>query len=295
MELIDGKLVSSVLKKELAAEVTKLLIQGHRAPHLVAVLVGDDGASETYVNNKDRSCKEVGFQSTVVRLDKSLSETELLHTVHKLNQDPGVDGFIVQLPLPVHINEQKIIEAISPTKDVDGFHPVNIGKMVLGLPTFLPATPFGIIQLLEYYHIETYGKHCVIVGRSNIVGTPMALLLSRKTKPGDCTVTLCHSRTRNLEEHIRRADIIIMALGQPEFLKGHMVKEGAIVIDVGTTRLPSEKTKSGWKLFGDVDFSEVAPKCAMITPVPGGVGPMTIISLLQNTLRAYQQSHKIIS
>ncbi|MFA6484488.1 MAG: tetrahydrofolate dehydrogenase/cyclohydrolase catalytic domain-containing protein [Bacteroidales bacterium] len=286
MILIDGKRVSAEFKLAVRDEVIRRDSLGLKQPHLAAILVGNDGGSETYVAAKVKDCAEVGFQSTLIRFDYSVTEQELLAAVHKLNNDPSVDGFIVQLPLPLHINENLVIEAIDPAKDVDGFHPVNIGKMALGLPSFLPATPSGILQLIDYYNIETSGKHCVIIGRSNIVGTPLSILLSRKSQPGNCTVTLCHSGTRGLKELCLQADIIVAALGKPAFLTGDMVKEGVAVIDVGTTRIPSSLTKSGFKLSGDVNFDEVSPKCSYITPVPGGVGPMTRIVLLQNTLKA---------
>lgn len=286
MKIIDGKLVSAELKSAVRDEVMRRNSLGLKQPHLAAILVGNDGGSETYVAAKVKDCHEVGFQSTLIRFTDTVGEPELLEAVHQLNLDPSVDGFIVQLPLPRHINENKIIEAINPLKDVDGFHPVNIGKMALGLPSFLPATPSGILQLISYYNIETSGRHCVIIGRSNIVGTPLSILLSRKSKPGNCTVTLCHSSTSGLRDLCLQADIIVAALGKPGFLTGDMVKEGAVVIDVGTTRIPSDVTKSGWKLSGDVDFIGVSPKCSYITPVPGGVGPMTRVVLLQNTLKA---------
>jgi methylenetetrahydrofolate dehydrogenase (NADP+)/methenyltetrahydrofolate cyclohydrolase len=286
MTIIDGKQVAAELKTAVHDEVIQRNLLGLKQPHLAAILVGNDGGSETYVAAKVKDCHEVGFQSTLIRFTDDVSELELLQAVHQLNEDPSVDGFIVQLPLPAHINENNIIEAISPAKDVDGFHPVNIGKMALGLPAFLPDTPSGILQLIEYYNIETSGKHCVIIGRSNIVGTPLSILLSRKSKPGNCTVTLCHSSTQGLKALCLQADIIVAALGKPGFLTESMVKSGATVIDVGTTRIPSINTKSGWKLSGDVDFKEVSPKCSFITPVPGGVGPMTRIVLLQNTLKA---------
>ena len=286
MQLIDGKATSAEIKKEIAKEVEQIKASGGKTPHLAAILVGHDGGSETYVANKVKSCKEVGFESTLVRFEDNVTEEELLQAVDKLNNDPDIDGFIVQLPLPKHISEDKVTEAIDYRKDVDGFHPVNVGRMSLGMPCFLSATPSGIVELLKRYEIETKGKHCVILGRSNIVGKPAAMLLMQKGYPGDCTVTVCHSRTKNIKEICLQADIIIAALGVPEFLKGDMVKEGAVVIDVGTTRVPSDKTKSGFKLTGDVAFDEVAPKCSYITPVPGGVGPMTIVSLLKNTLLA---------
>lgn len=286
MQLIDGKATSAEIKKEIAKEVEQIKASGGKTPHLAAILVGHDGGSETYVANKVKSCKEVGFESTLIRFENDVTEEELLRSVEKLNNDPNIDGFIVQLPLPKHISEDKVTEAIDYRKDVDGFHPVNVGRMSLGMPCFLSATPSGIVELLKRYEIETKGKHCVVLGRSNIVGKPAAMLLMQKGYPGDCTVTVCHSRTENIREICLQADIIIAALGVPEFLKGDMVKEGAVVIDVGTTRVPSEKTKSGFKLTGDVAFDEVAPKCSYITPVPGGVGPMTIVSLLKNTLLA---------
>ncbi|NLX82018.1 MAG: bifunctional methylenetetrahydrofolate dehydrogenase/methenyltetrahydrofolate cyclohydrolase FolD [Proteiniphilum sp.] len=286
MKLIDGKAISAQIKAEIAQEVAEIKAAGGKTPHLVAVLVGTDGGSETYVANKVRTCEEVGFKSTLIRYDNDITEEELLACVDKLNKDSDVDGFIVQLPLPKHISEDKIIEAIDYRKDVDGFHPVNVGRMSLGMPCFLSATPSGIVELLKRYEIETSGKHCVVLGRSNIVGKPVASLLMQKGYPGDCTVTVCHSRTKNIKEICLEADIIIAALGVPEFLKGDMVKEGAVVIDVGTTRVPNAERKSGFKLTGDVAFDEVAPKCSYITPVPGGVGPMTIVSLMKNTLLA---------
>jgi methylenetetrahydrofolate dehydrogenase (NADP+)/methenyltetrahydrofolate cyclohydrolase len=286
MQLIDGKKISAEIKAEIAAEVANLKALGKKTPHLAAVLVGHDGASETYVAGKVKSCGEVGFKSTLIRYEEDVTEERLLQSVKELNQDNDIDGFIVQLPLPKHISEQKVIEAIDPRKDVDGFHPENLGRLVLGLPTFVSATPAGIMDLLARYQIQTAGKNCVVVGRSNIVGKPVSILLSQKAYPGDATVTLCHSRTRNLDDIIRQSDIIIAALGKPEFVTASMVKEGAVVIDVGITRVPSDKTKSGWKLIGDVKFDEVAPKCSYITPVPGGVGLMTIVSLLKNTLKA---------
>ena len=286
MQIIDGKAVSAQIKLEIAEEVVRLKSEGKKTPHLAAVLVGHDGGSETYVANKVRACEEVGFKSTLIRFEENVSEDELLSCVERLNNDDNVDGFIVQLPLPKHISENKITEAIDYRKDVDGFHPVNVGRMAIGLPCFLSATPSGIVELLRRYKIETRGKHCVVLGRSNIVGKPVSMLMLQKSYPGDCTVTVCHSRTKNIKEICVQADIIIAALGSPEFLKADMVKEGAVVIDVGTTRVPSTKTKSGFKLTGDVAFDEVAPKCSFITPVPGGVGPMTIVSLLKNTLLA---------
>ena len=286
MVIIDGKRVAGELKEQIRAEVDSRVSRGLKRPHLAAVLVGADGGSETYVSNKVKDCHDVGCESTLIRLAETASQEELLSVVHSLNGDDSVDGFIVQLPLPGHIQENAVIEAIDPAKDVDGFHPVNLGKMILGLPCFLPATPAGILKLLEYYAIETSGRHCVVIGRSNIVGTPLSILLSRKAAPGNCTVTLCHSYTKNLHELTLQADILVTALGKPGFLKGSMVKNGVVVIDVGTTRIPSETSKSGWKLYGDVSFDEVASKCSYITPVPGGVGPMTRIGLLLNTLQA---------
>lgn len=286
MNLIDGKATAAEIKREIAEEVAQIKAGGGKTPHLAAVLVGHDGGSETYVANKVRSCEEVGFHSTLIRYEEDVTEEELLACVERLNNDPNIDGFIVQLPLPKHIREERITEAIDYRKDVDGFHPVNVGRMSLGLPCFLSATPAGIVELLRRYHIETRGKHCVVLGRSNIVGKPVSMLMMQKGIPGDCTVTVCHSRTKDIKEICLQADIIIAALGVPEFLRGDMVKEGAVVIDVGTTRVPSDKTKSGFKLTGDVAFDEVAPKCSWITPVPGGVGPMTIVSLMRNTLLA---------
>lgn len=286
MELIDGKKVSEAIKQQIAAEVVAIKARGEKVPHLAAILVGTDGGSVTYVNNKVKACEQCGFISTLKMFDESISEETLLNTVDEFNNNPDIDGFIVQLPLPKHIDSQKVIERINPNKDVDGFHPMNVGKMMIGLPTFKSATPAGILELLKYYKIETAGKHCVVIGRSNIVGKPVSVLLAQKGYPGDCTVTLCHSRTSNLEEICRSADIIIAALGAPGFVKGNMVKEGAVVIDVGTTRVPAPEIPRGWRLKGDVVFDEVAPKCSYITPVPGGVGPMTICSLMMNTLQA---------
>ena len=286
MKLIDGKAVAAQIKLEIAEEVKQILATGGKRPHLAAILVGHDGGSETYVASKVKTCEEVGFQSTLIRYENDITEAELLQKVCELNNDSDIDGFIVQLPLPKHISEQKVIETIDYRKDVDGFHPVNVGRMSIGLPCFVSATPAGILELMKRYEIETSGKHCVVLGRSNIVGKPVASLLMQKSYPGDCTVTVCHSRTKDLKKYCLDADIIIAALGSPEFLKGDMVKEGAVVIDVGTTRVPSTETKSGFKLKGDVAFDEVAPKCSFITPVPGGVGPMTIISLMRNTLLA---------
>ncbi|MFI3331490.1 MAG: tetrahydrofolate dehydrogenase/cyclohydrolase catalytic domain-containing protein [Rikenellaceae bacterium] len=284
MILIDGKEVAASLRAEIAQEVKQIVEGGGKIPHLVAILVGNDGASQTYVGHKEKCCAECGFKSTVARMDENTSEEEVLAKIAELNADDDVDGFIVQLPLPKHISEEKVIEAIDPKKDVDGFHPVNTGRMVTGMPCYLSATPDGILSLLKYYNIETSGKHCVVIGRSNIVGRPMANLLSQKG--WDCTVTMCHSRTQNLKEVVKSADIVVAALGIAEFVTADMIKPGAVVIDVGITRVKSDKTKNGWKLLGDVKFDEVAPLCSYITPVPGGVGPMTIISLMKNTLKA---------
>ena len=286
MQLIDGKAVAAQIKKEIAEEVDRIIANGGKRPHLAAILVGHDGGSETYVANKVKSCEECGFTSTLIRYEADITEEELLKKVDELNNDPEIDGFIVQLPLPKHIDEQKVTEAIDYRKDVDGFHPVNAGRLAIGLPCFLSATPNGIMELLARYNIDTKGKKCVVLGRSNIVGKPMANLMMQKSIPGDATVTVCHSHTVNIADECRQADIIIAALGQPHFLKADMVKEGAVVIDVGTTRVPDETRKSGFRLCGDVDFDNVAPKCSYITPVPGGVGPMTIVSLMKNTLLA---------
>lgn len=288
MQLIDGKKIAGTIKLEIASEVKKIVASGGKVPHLAAVLVGHDGGSETYVASKVKDCEEVGFKSTLVRFEDNISEEILLNKVKELNADADVDGFIVQLPLPKHISEQKIIEAINPEKDVDGFHPINMGRTVIGLPAYVSATPFGIIELLKRYKIETQGKNCAVLGRSNIVGRPMSILLSQKGI--DCTVTVCHSRTKNIASFTKEADIIIAALGQPEFLKADMVKDGVVVIDVGTTRVKSDKTKSGFKLTGDVAFNEVSKKCSFITPVPGGVGPMTRVALLKNTLLAAKKA-----
>jgi methylenetetrahydrofolate dehydrogenase (NADP+)/methenyltetrahydrofolate cyclohydrolase len=290
VKLIDGKQTAQNIKSEIRAAVDEMISKGLRAPHLVAVLVGEDGASQTYVGNKIRTCAEVGFRSTLKKFDDTISEEKLLEEISALNNDDEVDGFIVQLPLPKHIDVSKVTEAILPSKDVDGFHPVNLGRMVEEMPSYVPATPKGILQLLERYNIATEGKHCVVVGRSNIVGTPVSILLSRNTNPGNCTVTLTHSRTVNLKAHTLQADILIAAIGRPYFITADMVKEGAVVIDVGMTRVPAPELKSGFRLAGDVDFKLVSEKCSYITPVPGGVGPMTIIGLLQNTLLAAQRS-----
>ncbi len=289
MILIDGKKISQEIKLEIAEQVKQITANNGKQPHLAAILVGHDGASETYVASKVKSCQQVGFKSTLLRFNDNISEQELLQNITKLNNNNDIDGFIVQLPLPEHINENKIIEAISPEKDVDGFNPINIGRLVLGLPAFISATPAGIVELLKRYKIDTQGKHCVVLGRSNIVGKPMSILMAQKNKYANSTVTLCHSKTKNLKEITKTADIIIVAMGIPEFLTADMIKQGAVIIDVGITRIKSDKTKSGWKLIGDVKFDEVSKKASYITPVPGGVGPMTIVSLLKNTLLAAQK------
>lgn len=285
--LIDGRIVAKTIKEEIKQEVEGLLAEGKRPPHLVAVIVGNDGASLSYVASKEKQSKEVGFTSSVYRFPETITEKELLETINFLNKDDEVDGYIVQLPLPKHINERHILEAIAPSKDVDGFHPTNGGRMMLGMSSYIPATPYGIKQLLDRSDIETEGKHCVVLGRSNIVGTPMAILMSRNSKKSNCTVTLCHSKTKNIKEICLSADILIVAIGKPEFLTADMVKEGAVVIDVGIHRVEADNEK-GYKIIGDVKFDEVAPKCKAITPVPGGVGPMTIVSLLDNTMKAYK-------
>ncbi len=290
-QLLDGKGTAQSIKDELKNKVAQIKAEGGKTPHLAAVLVGNDGASQTYVNAKVKACEQIGFGSTLIHLPEETSEVEVLATVQKLNEDPEIDGFIVQVPLPKQIDEQKVVEAILPHKDVDGFHPVNLGKMLLGLPTLLPATPKGMMLLLERNGIETSGKHCVVIGRSNTVGTPISVLMSRNGNPGNATVTLCHSRTKNLAEITKQADILVVAIGKEGFVSADMVKEGATVIDVGIHRVPSDQTKSGFKLKGDVKFDEVAPKCEFITPVPGGVGPMTIASLLWNT---YLTSQKLV-
>ena len=290
MQLIDGKATATAIKAEIAEEVREIMSKGGKQPHLAAVLVGHDGGSETYVKNKVLACEACGFKSTLIRFEDNITEAELLECVDKLNKDADVDGFIVQLPLPKHINEQKIIEAIDYRKDVDGFHPINVGRMAIGLPCFISATPLGIITLLKRYGIETSGKKCVILGRSNIVGKPMAQLMMQK-EYGDATVTVCHSRSANLKEECREADIIIAAIGRPGFVTADMVKDGAVIVDVGTTRVPDATRKSGFRLSGDVDFENVAEKCSFITPVPGGVGPMTICSLMKNTLAAGKKEY----
>jgi methylenetetrahydrofolate dehydrogenase (NADP+)/methenyltetrahydrofolate cyclohydrolase len=286
MQLIDGRKVSEEIYNTLKNEVEKLKANGAKIPHLAAVLVGNNPASQTYVNAKVKACEQVGFGSTLVKLEETISEETLLNTISNLNNNTDIDGFIVQLPLPKHIDENKVTQAISPMKDVDGFHPTNLGRMMLNLPSYLPATPFGIVKLLEAYQIETAGKHCVVIGRSHIVGSPISILLARNSNPGNCTVTLCHSRTIDLEHHTKQADIIILALGKPYFLKKDMIKDGVVIIDVGISRVETTNTKSGFKLAGDADFDDIADKCSFITPVPGGVGPMTIACLMYNTLLA---------
>ena len=290
MQLIDGKATAAKIKEEIAAEVKDIMAKGGKQPHLAAILVGHDGGSETYVKNKVLACEACGFKSSLIRFEENVSEEELLDTVKRLNDDADIDGFIVQLPLPKHIDEQKVIEAIDYRKDVDGFHPVNVGRMAIGLPCFISATPLGILTLLQRYNIETSGKKCVVLGRSNIVGKPMAQLMMQK-QYGDSTVTVCHSHSKSLKEECREADIIIAAIGRPDFVTADMVKEGAVVIDVGTTRVPDATRKSGFRLNGDVKFDEVSPKCSFITPVPGGVGPMTICSLMKNTLAAGKKEY----
>lgn len=286
MILLDGKKTSNQIKEEIAATVSEMKSRGERTPHLAAVLVGQDGASLTYVGSKVRSCERVGFESTLIHMDESTSEAALLDQIHQLNNDPAIDGFIVQLPLPKHINEEKVLMAVHPDKDVDGFHPANFGKMALDMETFIPATPFGIMELLKRYEVDTQGKHTVVIGRSHIVGRPMSILMSRKGVPGNATVTLTHSRTQNIEQYTREADIVISALGVPNFLTADMVKKDAVIIDVGITRVPDENHPKGYVITGDVDFESVKEKASYITPVPGGVGPMTIAMLLQNTLLA---------
>ena len=286
MNILDGKATSLRIKEEIKSEVDAIVAAGGKRPHLAAVLIGDNGASLTYVGAKVKACEEIGFESTLVSRPESTTEAEVLQIVADLNADPAIDGYIVQLPLPKHIDENKVLMAIDPSKDVDGFHPENVGKMALNLPCFLPATPYGIIQLLQYNNIDTQGKHCVVIGRSNIVGLPVSILMQRNAQPGNATVTIVHSRTKNIADIIRQADIIIAALGKPEFVTADMVKEGAVVVDVGITRIPDPSNKSGYRIAGDVDFEHVAPKSSWITPVPGGVGPMTIVSLMKNTLLA---------
>ena len=293
MIILDGKKTSRDIKEEIAVEVKSIISSGGKRPHLSAILVGNDGASETYVNAKVKACEKVGFESTIVRLSDNVLEEVLLSEVDKINNNQGIDGLIVQLPLPSHIDEMKVTEAIDPKKDVDGFHPSNIGRMALNLPTYLPATPAGILELLKRYEVETSGKHCVVIGRSHIVGSPMSILMGRNSYPGNCTVTLTHSRTKNLKEITKSADILIVALGKAEFVTSDMIKEGVCIVDVGITRVKSDKTKSGWKLLGDVNFEDVKEKCSYITPVPGGVGPMTIVMLLQNTLFSSQKKFSL--
>ena len=285
--LFDGRIIAKTIKEEIRKEVSDLLDAGKRPPHLVAVIVGEDGASLSYVASKEKQSKEVGFTSSVYRFPETITERELLETLDFLNNDPEVDGYIVQLPLPKHISERKVLESINPAKDVDGFHPTNEGRMMIGLPSYIPATPYGIKKLLDRSNIETEGKHCVVLGRSNIVGTPISILMSRNSSKANCTVTMCHSKTKNLKEICLQADIIIVAIGKPEFLTADMVKEGAVIVDVGIHRIPADNEK-GYKIIGDVKYDEVAPKCKAITPVPGGVGPMTIVALLDNTLKAYK-------
>lgn len=289
MQLLDGKYLSQQIKQEIAVEVAEIRKNAGKIPHLVAILVGNNGASETYVASKMKNCEEVGMKSSLFRFDPSVSEAELLDKVREINQDPDIDGLIVQLPLPDHISADRVMETIHPAKDVDGFHPINIGRMAKGLPAYISATPQGVLEMLSRYKIETAGKHCVVVGRSQIVGLPMSILMQRNTYPGNCTVTITHSRTKNLAEICRSADILVAALGRPEFVTGDMVKEGAVVIDVGLERVPDASKKSGFALKGDVKFDEVAPKASFITPVPGGVGLMTICSLMQNTLKAARE------
>jgi len=286
MEILDGQLVSQATRDELKIKVAQLFIEGKKIPHLAAVLVGNNGASETYVGAKVKACEEIGYKSTLTRLESTISENKLLQVIEELNNDPDIDGILVQLPLPKHISDENVINAIHPSKDVDGFHPVNVGRMVQGLSTFIPATPYGIMLLLEHYNIETAGKSAIIIGRSNIVGRPMSILLSSNTAYGNCTVTICHSHTKNMKELCREADIVVAALGKPEFVTEDMVKEGAVIIDVGITRVPDASKKSGFALKGDVHFASVAPKCSYITPVPRGVGPMTIAALMKNTYKA---------
>ncbi len=291
MQILDGKKAAQAIKDELRIEVAQRANEGKKIPHLAAVLVGNNGASETYVGAKVKACDETGFRSTLIRLEEETSEFKLLEVIEELNQDNDVDGILVQLPLPKHISDKKVINAIDPDKDVDGFHPMSVGKMVEGLPSYIPATPYGIMLLLDHYKIDTKGKHAVVIGRSNIVGRPMSILLSGNSNPGNCTVTICHSQTKDLAGHCRQADIIVAALGIPEFVKADMVKEGAVVIDVGITRVPDASRKSGFRLKGDVEYDQVASRCSWITPVPGGVGPMTIAALMKNTYRSCLERH----
>ncbi|MEJ6505768.1 MAG: bifunctional methylenetetrahydrofolate dehydrogenase/methenyltetrahydrofolate cyclohydrolase FolD [Crocinitomicaceae bacterium] len=292
MQRLNGKETAQKIRTELQAKVSERKLRGSKTPHLAAILVGNDGGSLSYVTAKVKACEEIGFDSTLIRFDNDISETALLKKVQELNNDDTVDGFIVQLPLPKHIDETKVTDTISPNKDVDGFHPMNLGNMLLNLPGFLSATPAGIIELIKRYNIETSGKHCVIIGRSNIVGTPLSIMLSRNSNPGNCTVTLAHSRTQNLKELCLQADILVAAIGKPDFVTADMVKEGAVIIDVGTTRVDDSSRERGWRLVGDVKYAEVAPKSSFITPVPGGVGPMTIASLMMNTLKAMELNGK---
>jgi len=291
MQILDGKKAAQAIRDELKIDVAQLVSEGRKIPHLAAILVGNNGASETYVASKVKNCAEVGFKSTLIRFENEISENKLLEKIEALNNDPDIDGILVQLPLPDHISEEKVINTIDPEKDVDGFHPMNVGRMVQGLPSYVSATPYGIMLLLAHYKIDTKGKHAVVIGRSNIVGRPMSILLSANTNPGNCTVTLCHSQTKNLKDICLQADIIIAALGRPEFVKADMVKEGAVVVDVGITRVEDSTKKSGFRLLGDVDFENVAPQCSWITPVPGGVGPMTIAALMKNTYQACNQKN----
>ncbi len=291
MQILNGKEASQAIKDSLKLEMAQIAVQGKQVPHLVAVLVGNNGASETYVASKVKACQEVGFKSTLIRLEEDISSLKLLDIIIDLNRDPDVHGILVQLPLPKHISEEEVINTIDPNKDVDGFHPNNIGRMILGHPTFIPATPYGIMLLLEHYKIQTKGKHAVVVGRSHIVGRPVSILLSGNSEPGNCTVTICHSHTKNIKEICQSADIIVAALGRPNFITADMVKEGAVIIDVGITRVPDSSKKSGYRIAGDVDFENVAPKCSFITPVPGGVGPMTIAALMKNTFKACALKH----
>jgi methylenetetrahydrofolate dehydrogenase (NADP+)/methenyltetrahydrofolate cyclohydrolase len=292
MQLLDGKVVSEHIKAQIKQEVDAILVKGLRAPHLVAILVGDNPASKAYVGSKVKTCAELGFESTLVAYETDVTEAELLAKIEAINNDPGVDGILVQLPLPKHIDENKVIDTIHPDKDVDGFHPENLGKMVIGQEAFIPATPYGVMLMLAHYGIKTAGMHAVVIGRSNIVGTPMSILLSRNTEPGNCTVTICHSRTKNMTELCKQADLIVAAIGKPRFVTADMVKDGAVIVDVGINRVESTETKSGYRLVGDVDFDHVAPKASYITPVPGGVGLMTICALMKNTLQAYERRLK---
>jgi methylenetetrahydrofolate dehydrogenase (NADP+)/methenyltetrahydrofolate cyclohydrolase len=292
MQLLDGKVVSEHIKAQIKQDVDALLAKGLRAPHLVAILVGDNPASKAYVGSKVKTCAELGFDSTLVAYDTDVSEAELLEKIRSFNNNENIDGILVQLPLPKHIDENKVIDTIHPDKDVDGFHPENLGKMVIGQEAFVPATPYGVMLMLEHYNIKTAGMHAVVIGRSNIVGTPMSILLSRNTEPGNCTVSICHSRTKNMADICRQADLVVAAIGKPRFVTADMVKDGAVIVDVGINRVESSETKSGYRLVGDVDFDHVAPKASYITPVPGGVGLMTICALMKNTLQAYERQLK---